>query len=95
MQKVHCFSGPGDGFVVLRFTIHSFESYNPQSHDLKGSRVMSKKMAVAVAFVLLVAGPAAAQDENGKIPWKRDVKSAMADARARGMGMMLYFTSEG
>ena len=56
---------------------------------------MVKKMVVAAAFLLLVAGPAAAQDGNGKIPWKRNVKSAMADAKARGMGMMLYFTSDG
>ena len=52
-----------------------------------------KKVVATLTVLLITAGTAMAQ--NGKVPWKRDPQSAMAEAKKRGMGMMLYFTSEG
>ena len=56
---------------------------------------MSKRVVVSVALFLFAAGSAFAQSKGGKVPWKTDPQAAIAEAKARGMGMMLYFTSEG
>lgn len=54
---------------------------------------MAKVVAVSV-LVLLAMGTAMAGD-GGKVPWKKDVPGALAEAKQSGKPMMLYFTSEG
>lgn len=49
---------------------------------------------VAIALSLGLAASAAAQD-GGKVPWKKDPKAAMEEAKKSGKAMMLFFTSEG
>lgn len=38
---------------------------------------------------------AALLQDGGKIAWRKDVETALQDARSKGLPMMLYFTSAG
>ncbi len=49
---------------------------------------------MAVAAVVAMAGAAAAQD-GGKLPWKKDPQAALAEARKTGKPTFMFFTSEG
>ena len=52
------------------------------------------KLVATTVILLITAGTAMAQ-KGGKVPWRTDPQAAMADAKKKGLGMMLYFTSEG
>lgn len=56
---------------------------------------MKKTIIIAGFIGLLAATPALAQEKGGLIPWKYDPQKAIEEAETRGLGMMLYFTSEG
>ncbi|MBI4563456.1 MAG: hypothetical protein HY716_02015 [Planctomycetes bacterium] len=56
---------------------------------------MARKLAVGALWICLAASVAAAQDKGGKIPWKHDPQANMAEAKGKGLAMMLYFTSDG
>lgn len=47
-----------------------------------------------VALMLIVSLVAPLQD-GGKLPWNKDVKGAMAQAKKAGKPMLMFFTSEG
>ena len=54
---------------------------------------MLNKVVATAVILLITAGTAMAQ--NGKVPWRKDVDAAIAEAARTNRGMMLYFTSEG
>ena len=56
---------------------------------------MFKTPIMASLVSLLAAAPALAQIGGGEIPWNWDPQSAIKQAKEKGIGMMLYFTSEG
>ncbi len=47
----------------------------------------------AMTLTLLVA--ALIQSDAGKIRWRKDVDTAIQDARTKGVPAMIYFTSAG
>ncbi len=55
---------------------------------------MRNRMLWASLAVLVFAGAAMA-GKGGDIPFNHDPQKAMKMARSQGLGMMLYFTSEG
>ncbi len=57
---------------------------------------MTRKLTLAtlIAFLLL-SSAALAGGKGGKVGWNENPKRAMAMAKAQGLGMMLYFTSDG
>jgi len=52
------------------------------------------KSLLAAVTVVSMAGAAAAQD-GGKLPWKKDPQAALAEARKTGKPTFMFFTSEG
>ena len=55
---------------------------------------MVQRALITSAVLLLAAGSAFAQ-KGGKLPWQRNPYVAMKEAKARGIPVMLYFTSKG
>ncbi len=56
---------------------------------------MPSKIIFSLAGLFLLAGSASAQIKGGKVPWNYDPQAGMAEAKKKGLPMMLYFTSKG
>ena len=54
---------------------------------------MLKKTLTTACLAILAMATAEAQDEG--IAFRKDIKAAVAEAKEKGLGMMIYFTSRG